>query len=312
MGDYVGAILAAGRGTRMGSLGYNYPKPLLPVANEPLIVRHLRILRSLEIDEVFIIVGHRATQIVHTLGEGSDHGVRITYVDQDLPLGSAYALGRLAAEIDSPFVLFLGDYFFFAPELVRMLKRAKSNHCSVIAAKRELNWKALQEACVLEVNGEGRVCRIIEKPKMPTNDLKGCGIYVFQPDIFDALQRTPRTALRNEYELTVSVELYIQAGYPLYAEEVVEWDTNFTCPEDVLSCNMIWLDRHGERLLIGDNVQLANGTRLDQVIIGDDVVVSKPSVLKDVVVFRGVQINGGGKIERALVTPKMTIQCAIN
>ena len=309
MSDYVGAILAAGRGIRMGALGERYPKPLLPVANEPLIVHHLRTLRGLGIKEIYIVVGHGATQIVRALGEGSRFGVHIVYVDQLTPLGSAHALGRLAPHLERPFVLMLGDYYAFVPELARMLERAESTKGSVMAAKVESDRRALCEACTLEVNKDGRVLRIVEKPKVPPSDLKGCGIYVFQPEIFDAVRRTPRTALRDEYEITVSIELYIQAGHPLYAETVIEWDMNFTLPEDVLQCNLTWLERQSRGELVGTNVQLAAGTQLERAIIGNDVIVMEPSVLKQVVVFQGVQMKGGELIEQTLVTPSGSFHC---
>lgn len=309
MSDYVGAILAAGRGIRMGALGEHYPKPLLPVANEPLIVHHLRTLRGLGIKEIYIVVGHGSTQIVRALGGGSRYGVHITYIDQLTPFGIAHAVGRLASHLEVPFVLMLGDYYASAPELTRMLERAKLTKGSVIAAKVETNRQTLCEACTLEVNKEGRVLRIVEKPKVPPSDLKGCGIYVFQPEIFEAIRRTPRTALRDEYELTISIELYIQAGHPLYAEKVIEWDMNFTIPEDVLQCNLIWLERQCQRELVGTNVQLATGTQLEYTIIGDDVIVAEPSVLRQVVVFQGVQMKGGELIEQTLVTPAGSFHC---
>lgn len=309
MSHYVGAILAAGRGSRMGILGQSYPKPLLPVANKPLIAHHLQMLRSLGIKEVYIVVGHEAAQIAKTLENGVDYGVRITYVDQGPALGSAHALGRLAPYIDSPFLLLLGDYYFSAPRLARILQRAIVTGGSIMAAKREPDRQALCEACTLHVDEEGRILRIVEKPKVPTTDLKGCGIYLFQPEIFDAVRRTPRTALRDEYELSISVEIYIQAGYSLYAEEVIEWDMNFTRPVDVLRCNLAWLEQHGRSELVGGGVRMAVGTRLEQAIVGDDVVVAEPSVLREVVVFRGVHLQGESHIERALVTPDRIIAC---
>lgn len=308
MSGYVGAILAAGRGRRMGDLGDCYPKPLLPIANEPLIVHHLHALRSLGITQIYIVVGHAAAQIISVLGDGSRYGVDIRYVEQREPLGSAHALGQLAPYLNGPFVLLLGDIYFATQDLARMLDHARSADGAVVAAKREPDQRALCEACALEVGATGRIVRIVEKPKMPASDLKGCGIYIFQPEIFDAVRRTPRTMLRDEYELTIAIEIAIQSGQPVYAE-CIDWDMNITRPQDVLRCNLAWLEREGRRDLVGADVRLAAGTRLERAVIGDQVVVTQPVALSDVVVFPGTQIAGGGLIERALVAPDRLVYC---
>jgi glucose-1-phosphate thymidylyltransferase len=309
MSDYVGAILAAGRGSRMGILSDRYPKSLLPVANQPLVVHHLQILRSLGIEDVNIVVGRGAKQIVEMLGDGQAYGVRIRYVEQGAPLGSAHAVSRLATLIDGPFVLLLGDYFFSAPGLGRMLERARATGSTIVAAKREPDRQALCEACVLEINAEGRVEGITEKPKVLRSDIKGCGIYICRPEVLDAVRRTPRTALRDEYEFTVSLDVYLQMGGLLYAEEIIEWDTNFTRPADVLQCNLDWLRHHGRSDLVGRNVELAQGCELLRAVVGDNVTISQPAILRDVVLFSGTRAESGGRIEYALVTPEGVIDC---
>jgi NDP-sugar pyrophosphorylase family protein len=309
MSGYVGAILAAGRGSRMGPLGELYPKPLLPVANQPLIAHHIQTLRDLGIEDVYVVVGANADQIMQALGTGDKYGVRVTYVDQGAPLGSAHAVARLASYIDSPFVLLLGDYYFYAPRLQQMLENATSKQATYMAAKRDSDSRALREACVLQVNDEWRVSTIVEKPKVPRSDIKGCGIYICRPEFLDAVHRTPRTALRDEYELTVSLEIYVRMGGPLYAAPVIEWDRNFTRPEDVLECNLAWLRHEKNNQLVGGNTQIAVGTQLQQSVIGDDVTISQPCSLRNVVVFQGVRLEGGRQIERALVTPSRLIDC---
>lgn len=309
MNTYCGAILAAGSGRRMGVLSEHYPKPLLPIANDPIIVHHLRYMRELGIQKVYIVVGHGATQIVRFLGDGSRYNVEITYVEQGKPLGSAHAVGRLASHIMGPFLLILGDYYISAPQISRMLERAETTRSSVMAAKVERNMKALCEACELELNPDGMVVNIIEKPKVPKGNLKGCGVYVFFPEFFDAVRRTPRTALRDEYEISIAVELYIKSGMELYAEEVIEWDMNFTCPEDILKCNLLWLEHNDKQELIGSNVRLAEGTQLTKSIIGNNVVLKKPAALTEVVVFPDVHVDGGAHIQRTLITPHGLLPC---
>ncbi len=65
---------------------------------------------------------------------------------------------------------------------------------------------------VIQADGRGRVSRVIEKPRYVDSQLKGCGLYVFDQHIFDAIRRTPRTAMRDEYEITDSIQILINDG----------------------------------------------------------------------------------------------------
>ena len=103
-------ILAAGLGTRMRPLTDRCPKPLLPVAGQPLIVHHLARLQAAGIVEIVINVSYRAEQIMATLGDGADYGVRIAWSREEAPLetggGIRQALGLLG---EAPFLLVNGD-----------------------------------------------------------------------------------------------------------------------------------------------------------------------------------------------------------
>lgn len=308
-GDYAGVILAAGRGSRMGSLGEAYPKALLPVANEPLISHHLRMLCGLGLTEVYIVVGYRALDVVRVLGDGSQYGVTIHYLEQGAPLGSAHALGRAMPYVDKPFIMVLGDYYFSAYDPGRLIQHLNEGR-SAIAAKREPNRRLIIESCELQTDGDGRVLNILEKPKMPASDLKGCGFYALQPEVFDSIARTPRTALRDEYEIMVSLDLFIKAGHPLYAEEIITWDSNFTRPEDVLECNLVWLAQQSRNELIGEDSYIEEGIQLEKAVIGNRASITGRGSLKEVVVFPDVRFEGMGPIERSLMTPKAYISCA--
>jgi glucose-1-phosphate thymidylyltransferase len=301
--EYVGVILAAGRGRRMGALGEEYPKALLPVANEPLIGHHLRLLSGLGVRTVYLIVGHRGPDLMSALGAGERYGVTLRYVTQDAPLGSAHALGCLRPWISQPFLLILGDYYFSASDPGRLLRRLREG-TAAIAAKREPNRRLLTEACAIQVDQDGRVVHIAEKPIAPASSLKGCGFYALQPEMFDAVARTPRTALRDEYELMVSLEFYVKAGHRLHAEEIVVWDAHFTSPQDVLECNMQWLAKAGRSELVGNEARIADGVRLERAVVGNHAQVNSRSVLRDVVVFSGATLASGPVVERALVTPE--------
>jgi len=130
-----GVILAGGQGSRMGALGEQYPKALLPIGNEPVIVHQLRLLESLGVRDVKVVVGHRAEDFARVIGNGSAYGVHVEFIDQGPRLGSAHALGRARAQLHDRFILLLGDYYFVPSEPERMLRRL-ADGASAIAVKR--------------------------------------------------------------------------------------------------------------------------------------------------------------------------------
>jgi dTDP-glucose pyrophosphorylase len=302
----VGAILAAGLGRRMGPLGRRYPKALLPVGDLPVIGHHLALLRSLGLRRVFVVTRPDAADL-HEACNAHGAGLEVTFVEQPRALGSAHAAGCLRPYIDGPFVLLLGDYFFVAPRAGTLVARLERGEGAAIAAKREPDAQALKEACSLEVTAGGRVVDIVEKPHRPRSDLKGCGFYALPSDFFEFLARTPRTALRDEYELSVSLELYLRAGRPLFAEEAVAWDWNLTRPEDVLDCNLNWLATCGLRVLVSERAVVDRSVLLDRVVVGDRARVETTPRLSEVVVFPDSRVSSSEPIERAVITPENRI-----
>ncbi|HPU99297.1 MAG TPA: nucleotidyltransferase family protein, partial [Candidatus Hydrogenedentes bacterium] len=201
----LGVILAAGRGARMGPFGAACPKPIAPVANEPLAERQIRQMRELGVREVVVVIGHLGHLVSRCLGDGSRLGVTIRYVEQERPLGLAHAVSQLEDHVDRPFYLMLGDLYF---ELDRPERLAESFFSGQAAAAVALMTgpvppeRQAQDFAV-HLDETGRVRRFIEKPRYLQSPRKGCGFYLFDMPIFDAIRNTPRTALRDEFELTV-------------------------------------------------------------------------------------------------------------
>lgn len=310
MSGVEGVILAAGRGLRMGPLGEGYPKAVLPVGNRPIIEHHLEFLRTLGCDRVHVVIGHRAADVVHCIESARVPDLDVRFVQQDVALGSAHALGLLRTVICRPFLLLLGDYFLWTSAPRRMVARlAGGSEETAIAAKRELDRAAIAEGCLLDVDGTGRVLGIVEKPILPVGNLKGCGFYALQPKVFDAVSRTPRTALRDEYELSVALELHVQSGRPLFAEEIVTWDANLTRPEDLLRCNLAWLDQVGSEAIVADDANVAPGAELHRSVVGPGAHVGPSARLSEVVVFPGGRVEAGQILSRAIVTPTARLSC---
>src|SRR5580692_6833439 len=238
--EFQGVILAAGRGSRMAPFSDSYPKPILPICNRPLIERQIEIMKELGIREITVLIGHKGFQISRLLGDGSRLGVSIRYVEQTSALGIAHAVGRLETYSQKPFLLFLGDIFFVPDDMGRMfdLFRGQGGG-AVLGAKVEADPLAIQSNFSIAVSPEGFATRVIEKPRHTTNRLKGVGVYLFDLTVFDAIRRTPRTAMRDEYEITDSIQVMIQDGHPVRPCTCIQQDINLTSPADLLRCNLM-------------------------------------------------------------------------
>jgi NDP-sugar pyrophosphorylase family protein len=302
MPDYAAVILAAGHGKRMGALGEQYPKALLPVGDEPLIGHQLRMFAKLRIHEVYVIIGHLGAHLAEVIGTGATYGVDIRYIEQGPALGSAFALARAIPYLHKPFLVTLGDYYFEAVE-AGALTRCLDRGVSAISGKREPNAQLLREACELYVAADGKLERIVEKPCSPRGNVKGCGFYAFQPMFLDSLSRTPRTALRDEYELSVALDVHLSAGQPIYVEEIIGLDWNFTRARDVLDCNLCWLRRRQERAYVAKSAEIDERASLDEVIVGSRAHLRGTMTLRRVVVFPEAVVAGDTVLESALVTP---------
>ena len=310
-GELMGVVLAAGKGTRMRPFSEHWPKPILPVLGKPLMAYQLEMMAGLGIRSVVVVIGHLGHEVVRTLGDGSRFGVRITYVEQEETLGIAHAVSRLEQHVDRPFFLFLGDIFFATENLASMTERFHQGKLGgVLACKREPNLDAIKRNFVVLTDERGVVHRVIEKPRHPRTDLKGCGIYLFDVTFFDAVRRTPRTAMRNEYEITDSIQIFLDDGYAVEAAEVVRDDMNVSYPADLLELNLGLLGATGQTNYIGADVQSAGDSTLRGCVAMDGARIGANVHLTDCLLFPNAVVPDGRAVARSIFTPEDEIRCA--
>jgi dTDP-glucose pyrophosphorylase len=308
--DYCGAILAAGRGSRMQPFSERHPKPLLPICNEPLIVRQIEIMRAAGIRRVVILIGQKGFEIAKVLGDGSRLGVEIRYVEQTAALGIAHAVGRLESEIYSPVLLFLGDIYFVPDRLERMFTLfEEQGGGGVLATKNESDPEAIRRNFSINVSAEGWVTRVIEKPRHAVNNLKGVGIYLFDLSIFDAIRRTPRTALRDEYELTDAIQVMIDDGNRVRPANVIQEDINLTNPADLLRCNLLHASHGSRDVVIGNATSIHPAADLTNCVIGSNVIIERPLKLQNSLIFDNTHLDATGTFNRVIFTPDGLVDC---
>jgi dTDP-glucose pyrophosphorylase len=285
--DFQGVILAAGKGTRIQPFSSHVPKPLLPILDRPLLVWQIEAMRNLGVLDIVIVIGHLGHHVVQQLGDGADLGVRLSYVEQERTLGIAHAVAQLEREVERPFLLFLGDIFFETENLGSMLELFKGPGVdAVLAVKREDDPAAIRRNFTVALDERGFVKRVIEKPRHPRTNLKGCGLYLFDTTIFDAIRRTPRTALRDEYELTDSIQIYIEYGYGVLPAPVVQRDLNLSEPADLLQLNLHVMRRDGHETWVAPSA-----------------VVEPGAVLRSSVVMSRARVRAGTELESCVVLP---------
>ncbi|MEQ1631113.1 MAG: sugar phosphate nucleotidyltransferase [Planctomycetota bacterium] len=308
--DYQGVILAAGKGTRMRPFSEHWPKPILPVLGKPLMVHQLDMMASLGVRDVVIVIGHLGHEVVRTLGDGSKFGLRLRYVEQEETLGIAHAVSRLEPHVDRPFFLFLGDIFFGTENFTAMVEPLASGRAQgVLACKREPDLAKIRRNFIVLNGPDGRVQRVIEKPRHPRTDLKGCGIYMFDLAFFDAVRRTPRTAMRNEYEITDAIQIFIDDGYRVESAEVVREDINVSFPPDLLELNLRMLDRLGQQNWFGKSVEVEPGALLERTVVMDGASIEAGTALTECLLFPGAKVQSGKVAHRTIFTAESEIRC---
>ena len=306
----MGVILAAGKGTRMRPFSEHWPKPILPVLNKPLMAFQLEMMAGMGIRDVVVVIGHLGHEVVRVLGDGSDYGVAINYVEQEEMLGIAHAVSRLEAHVDRSFFLFLGDIFFVTENLADMKTRfVEAELGGVLACKREPDLEAMKRNFAVIAGDDGVVSRVVEKPRHPRTDLKGCGIYLFDQSFFDAVRRTPRTALRNEYEITDSIQIFLDDGYKVEAAEVVKADMNVSYPSDLLELNLLLLQQSGQGELIAPDVARGKDVSLVRTVAMAGAKIGDGAQLEECLLFPGANVPAGRIRRRSIFTADSEIRC---
>ena len=161
--------------------------------------------------------------------------------------------------------------------------------------------------------GEGyplvRASRVVEKPRHPRTDLKGCGIYLFDQSFFDAVRRTPRTALRNEYEITDSIQIFLDDGYRVEAAEVVKADMNVSYPSDLLELNLLLLQQSGSTEWIAPDVVHGKDVDIRRSVVMAGARIGEGAQLEECLLFPGANVPAGRVRRRTIFTADSEIRC---
>ena len=204
-------ILAGGAGTRLRPITHTSSKQLVPVANKPILFYALEHMVQAGIKDVGIIVGDTAPEIENAIGDGSAFGINVTYIAQDAPLGLAHCV-LIARDFlgDDDFVMYLGDNLL-RHGITSFVQRF-DDHADDAAAQILLAEVADPHRFgVAELDEDGAVVRLVEKPADPPSNLALVGVYLFTDAIHEAV-RSIDPSPRGELEITDAIQWLIDHG----------------------------------------------------------------------------------------------------
>ncbi len=288
-----GLILSGGHGTRLRPLTYSQQKQLIPVANKPVLFYAIEDVIEAGIEEIGIILGPNKEQVIETV-RSVEWDVKIEFIYQGEPKGLAHAI--LVAEDfldDDEFVMYLGDNIL-RDGIIEHAQRFRSLNPDSLILLTEVENP--QRFGVVELDGNGRVKRLIEKPKVPPSKYALVGIYFFKPIIIEAC-KSIKPSWRNELEITDAIQWLVENGYRVEASIVEGWWKDTGKPEDILEANRLILDE------INHNIC---GEIIDSEIRGR-VVIEKNAVIKSSIVKGPCIIGEGTIIENSYIGPYTSI-----
>jgi len=328
-------ILCAGKGTRLQPITHSLPKHVIPIANQPIIFHIIKKLVNLGITEIGLIVGYKQEIIRKVVGNGLKLGAKIEYFVQEEPKGLAHAV-KMGQEFvgSEPFMVFLGDNIF-EDDLRNFVKRYETEKPDSIVILKEVDEPERFGIAVLEGD---KLVKVVEKPKHPQSNLAIAGVYIFDENVFPAIDSL-KPSWRGEYEITDAIQRLIDQNL-IVKGEILEgkWlDTGK--PKDILDANQYlmnklkgWyirgdIDKESKLensvyigtdskienceitgpVAIGQRCVISNSTLYPNTCIGDECKITDTRIANSIVMKKCLISNVKGKILDSLIGENVTI-----
>ena len=302
-------IMAGGFGTRIQPLTGSLPKPMIPLFNRPIMLHIVELLKKYDITELVILLYHQPSYIKNFFRDGSDFGVKITYVTPITDMGTAGAVKAAEKYLDERFMVISGDLLtdFNLKKIIDFhVDRKASATITLTSVKDPLQFG------VVITDKEKRISQFLEKPGWGEviSDTINTGIYVLEPEIlkyipegenFDFSQDLFPLLLKNNDALFgVTVRGYWR--------DIGNTDSYREAYHDIFKGKVkLKIDEpkqagEGRNLRIGADVKLERASGLEgTVVIGDNSQILGDVRIKDSVIGRNCTIESGVRLNRCII-----------
>jgi dTDP-glucose pyrophosphorylase len=235
-------ILAGGRGKRLGNLTNSVNKCMLEFREKPVLEYNIdRAFEIDEIDEIVIVVGYRAEDIINKYGINYK-GKRIRYVLQWEQKGVVHAIECAKEAIGKDdFFLLLGDEILVNSRHKEMMKKfLEEGLFGVCGVMKQKDKNKISRTYTVLVDDNGRIFRLIEKPKKALNNWQGTGHCIFKNEIFSYIERTPIHPERGEKELPDLIQCAVDDGKLVKIFDICDEYININSEEDLKEAEKIF------------------------------------------------------------------------
>ena len=307
-------LLAGGKGTRLRPLTIHTPKPIVPIFNRAFLHYQIDLLKQVpEIDEVILSLNYQPRRIEEMFGDGADLGIKIRYVVEPVPLGTAGAIKYAGDKLTESVVVFNGDVMtqLDLAAVIRMHRERQARATIVLTPVDNPSAYGL-----VETDGQSNIKRFIEKPKpeeITTNHINA-GIYVLEPDTFDRIPSEVPWSIERSYfpSLIERNETFVAYIYNGYWIDIGTPEKYVQVHRDIMDGRFVappFAGLTSPRRCIAPDVRIEDGATIgDPVFIDEGVLVKAGARLGPYAVLgRQTQVEEEAIIERAIVWPNCRI-----
>ncbi|MHB1418508.1 MAG: sugar phosphate nucleotidyltransferase [Bacillota bacterium] len=324
-------IMAGGEGSRLRPLTCDRPKPMVPIANRPVMEHAIQLLKTHGIDEIGVTLQYLPEHIIRHFGDGSSFGVKLRYFIEEIPLGTAGSVKNAEEFLDDTFLVVSGDALTDLD-----LTRAVNYHRSAGAVGTLVltTVDSPLEFGVVITAEDGRIRRFLEKPGWGEvfSDEVNTGIYVLEPevltyfnkgqkfdfskDLFPLLMEKGRPlygcVLQGYWCDIGNQEQYQEAQYSLLDGRVVAG-----IPGELWGPG-VWIGKGTEihpdaeitgPVLIGKDCRISQGAKIDShTVIGNNVIIEEQASIKRSIIWDNVYIGKKAAVRGAVICNRVILQ----
>lgn len=224
-------LLAAGKGSRLNLPITN--KCFAKVYDKYLLDYNLEMFLACKLSEIIIITGYNAEYIKKYIGN-TYHGISVIYVMQEQLLGIAHALKVASDYIHEDFIMCLSDELFINPTVNEMYCYFKDSQCDCLCGAVTDTVENIQKAYTMDLNIDGTILQLIEKPQSVFNEWKGTGCCFMKQTMLAVLKKLLPNAKRNEYEMGDWIQLAVSYGLKCKMYPIADANFNINTTDEIL------------------------------------------------------------------------------